>query len=87
MADAKQITMFVPVDLLARIDEAAKQATGRNNGRTEWVLDAARAKLGETGEDARLARIAACYARMNEDGRAFLAECAQVASERPAHRA
>lgn len=47
---------------------------------SDWVRSAIDAKLGTTAEDARLSRIESAYSRMNEDGRAWLEKCAEIAA-------
>lgn len=87
--NAKQITMYVPADLLERVDEAAYQIRQRRNDRTAWIISAVNEKLerdaaladgiGETAEAARVREIVSAYDGMNESGREWLHLSACVA--------
>lgn len=79
----RQISLFLPEYLINDIDEAVKVATGRKNGRTQWIIEAAKVRLGETPTDERLAEIQGRYGLLNESGKAFIAECVRVAAECP----
>ena len=75
----KQITMFVPADMLEQVNEAARAESGRNNYRTQWILDAINKKLGTAPEDVRAAEIAAAFASLDEDGKEWLHKAAIAA--------
>lgn len=85
----KQITLFVPIDMLDEADAAAKETYNRNNARTTWILDAIREKLerdaeltegvsDEAGAN-RVKEIVSAYAAMNETGKEWLHLTACVA--------
>ena len=76
---SKQITMFVPEATLREVDEAARAESGKNNYRTQWILDAINKKLGTAPEDVRAVEIAAAFASLDEDGKEWLHKAAIAA--------
>lgn len=89
--NAKQITMYVPADVLEEVDEAAYQIRQRRNDRTTWILSAIDEKLereealvggASDAEDvARLKEIVSAYNIVDEAGRAWLHRAAIMARE------
>ena len=87
--NARQITMYVPSDLLESVDESAYQIRQRRNDRTSWIINAMREKLAReeamaegvtcTTDETRLREIASCYESMNEQGREWLHLTALIA--------
>ena len=87
--NAKQITMYVPVKTLAKVDEAAREIRGRSNDRTYWIIQAIEEKLerdaeltegvSEAGNAARVKEIVSAYNAMNETGREWLHLTAVIA--------
>ena len=87
--NAKQITMYVPADLLEKADEAAYQMRQRRNDRTAWIIQAMEEKLerdaeltegvSEAGNAARVREIVSAYNAMNETGKEWLHLTAVIA--------
>ena len=87
--NAKQITMYVPTDVLGQVDEAARETYNKNNARTAWIVEAMKEKLDRDakltegvsdGADAgRVKEIVSAYANMNETGREWLHLTAVIA--------
>ena len=87
--NAKQITMYVPADVLAKVDEAAYQIRQRRNDRTTWILNAISEKLerdaaltegiSEAADAARIKEIVSCYEAVNETGKEWLHITAVIA--------
>lgn len=76
----KQISMYVPRDLLDNVDASVRDIyDGNLRKRTDWMIDAMREKLG--GErDTRLVALAAAFESMNDDGREWLYLAAAMAA-------
>ena len=86
--NAKQITMYVPADVLEKVDEAAYEMRQRRNDRTTWILQAIDEKMArdaattegmESADAARVREIVTAYHSMNETGREWLHLTAIVA--------
>ncbi len=85
----KQITLFVPIDTLGKVDAAARETYGKNNARTTWIIEAIREKLDRDaqltegvsdGANAnRVKEIVNAYAAMNEAGKEWLHLTAVIA--------
>ena len=85
----KQITMYVPDDLLEKADEAAYQMRQRRNDRTSWIIKAMEEKLerdaalmaeiSEAGDAARVKEIVSAYNAINETGKEWLHITAVIA--------
>lgn len=85
----RQITMYVPADVLERADEAAYQMRQRRNDRTTWILNAMTEKLerdaalvdgiSDTADAARVKEIVRAYEAINETGKEWLHLSAIVA--------
>lgn len=85
----KQITMYVPDDLLEKADEAAYQMRQRRNDRTAWIIKAMEEKLerdaaltaeiSEAGDAARVKEIVSAYNAINETGKEWLHITAVIA--------
>lgn len=82
----KQITIHVPVDMLARVDDAARQIRGRRNDRTQWILGAIADKLDGSPSDPRMAAIVGAYESMSEQGRSWLYQAAIMARDAEAFK-
>ena len=86
--NAKQITMYVPADVLAKVDEAAYQIRPRRNDRTTWILNAIDEKLArdaaiiadaDPADQARVKEIVSSYEAVNETGKEWLHITAVIA--------
>ncbi len=87
--NAKQITMYVPADVLEQVDEAAYQIRQRRNDRTTWIISAINEKLerdaaltegvSEHADVVRVKEIVSAYEAMNETGKEWLHLTACVA--------
>jgi hypothetical protein len=86
--NAKQITMYVPADVLAKVDEAAYQMRQRRNDRTTWILSAIDEKLArdaaiiadaDPADQARVKEIVSSYEAVNETGKEWLHITAVIA--------
>ena len=86
--NAKQITMYVPADVLAKVDEAAYQIRQRRNDRTTWILNAIDEKLArdaaiiadaDPADQARVKEIVSSYEAVNETGKEWLHITAVIA--------
>ena len=85
----KQITMFVPNDVLDKVDAAARETYNKNNARTTWIIEAMKEKLDRDAEltegvsdeasASRVKEIVSAYASMNETGKEWLHLTACVA--------
>ena len=73
-----QMNLYIPDEMLEAVDEAAHEATGRKNGRSDWVRAAIAERLG-ADRDKRLIAIETAFGSMNEKGRDALAEFADMA--------
>ena len=76
----KQITMYVPVEVLDKVDEAAYQMRQRRNDRTTWIINAINEKLATVPDDARITEIVTAYESMNDTGKDWLHKAAGIAS-------
>ena len=74
-----QMNLYLPDELLAAVNDAARAETGKMNARSDWVRDAIKTKLGQE-RDARLVSIESAFESMNERGRDALAEFAAMAA-------
>lgn len=80
--NAKQITMYVPADVLEKVDEAAYQIRQRRNDRTTWILNAINEKLerdaaltggiSDEAEASRVRELVNAYEAVNETGKEWL---------------
>lgn len=87
--NAKQITMYVPADVLEKVDEAAYQMRQRRNDRTTWIINAINEKLerdaaltdgiSDTAEAARVRELVSAYDSLNETGKEWLHLTAVIA--------
>jgi len=86
--NAKQITMYVPADVLEQVDEAAYKIRQRRNDRTTWILNAIEEKLArdaaitegmEHADAARVSEIVNAYEAVNETGKEWLHLTAVIA--------
>ena len=86
--NSKQITMYVPAEILEQVDDAAYTIRQRRNDRTTWILKAIEEKLArdaaategmESADAARVREIVTCYEAMNETGREWLHLTAVIA--------
>lgn len=81
-----QVNLYLPVDMLDAMDEAAKAEYGRKNARSDWMRAAIADKLG-ADRDAGAVEIEQAFARMNAEGRAWLLEAARMAAANGAFKA
>ena len=87
--NTQQITMYVPTDVLGKVDEAAYQMRQRRNDRTTWVLNAINEKLArdaaitegvsDTVDAKRIKEIVNSYEAINETGKTWLHLTAVIA--------
>ena len=86
--NSKQITMYVPEDVLAKVDEAARETYNKNNGRTAWIISAMTEKLArdaaiiadaDPADQARVKEIVSSYEAVNETGKEWLHITAVIA--------
>jgi len=85
----RQVTLFIPSDLLEDVDDCAYRMRQRRNDRTTWVVKAIEEKLardaaltfaeGEPEEEKRLKEIVSTYTIINDDGKEWLYNAARAA--------
>lgn len=73
-----QMNLYLPAETLKAVDDAAREQTGRKNGRSDWIRDAIGEKLGNE-KDKRLTAIDAAFESMNDAGRDAMATFADMA--------
>lgn len=87
----KQITMYVPADVLEQVDASAYRIRQRRNDRTTWILSAIDEKLArdlaliegadDSADGKRVKEIVGAYDAMNETGREWLHLSAVIARD------
>ena len=79
--DARQITLYVPTEVLAEVDAQAVDEFHVRNGRTKWILKAVSERLGREGRDPGMDRLCDLYRGLGAEHRAMLARFAEFLAE------